>query len=277
MLATACEARACRPGSEAVHSIDAGTSPRRGDRVVVEVRAAEFFEARVLSAAKGRVRVLPQGGGEPLSVAESDLYSLTETRARAAPGVFAICRHAGRWLACRQAGQDKDASAYTTLEGITMRAQPNDVLAASASTELNLRQAFKKAEKRLRFLSEASRAGSPEVPPGFRPATHARVVVRRAGGWYSATIEEVNDHDLTIVLPADGARERVTPGEIVPEPPTSRQPSRGDFVLVRPLSPSEPWQVSRVESTAEREFRVAQPDADERVVGLRDLLPLVPP
>jgi hypothetical protein len=35
--------------------------------------------------------------------------------------------------------------------------------------------------------------------------------------------------------------------------------------------------VSRVVATAEREFRVAQPDADERVVGLRDLLPLVAP
>jgi hypothetical protein len=244
--------------------------------VVVEVRAAEFFEARVLSADKGRVRVLPQRGGEPLSVAASDLYPLA-ARSNAAPGAFAICRHDARWRACRQASPGKDSAAYITLEGISVHPRAGDVLAASPSTELIVRQAFKKAEKRLAFLSEASRAGNPEAPAGFRPTAHARVVVRRAGGWYSATIEEVNDHDLTISLPADGARERVAPGEVVPEPPAPRQPSRGDFVLVRPLSPSEPWQVSRVVASADREFRVAQPDADERLVGLRDLLPLAAP
>jgi hypothetical protein len=241
--------------------------------VVVEVRAAEFFEARVLSTGKDRMRVLPQGGGEPLSVAASDLYPLT-ARSKAAPGAFAICRHDTRWQACRQASPGKDSAAFITLEGISVRARADDVLVASPSTELNLRQAFKKAEKRLSFLSEASRAGNPEAPPGFRPTVHARVVVRRAGGWYSATIEEVNDHDLTISLPADGARERAAPGDVVPEPPAPRQSSRGDFVLVRPLSPSLPWQVSRVVASADREFRVSQPDADERLVGLRDLLPL---
>lgn len=244
--------------------------------MVVEVRAAEFFEARVLSADKGRVRVLPQGGGEPLSVAASDLYPLT-ARSNVAPGAFAICHHDARWQACRQTSSGKDGANFITLEGVNVRASGGDVLAASPSTELNLRQAFKRAEKRLSFLSEASRAGNPEAPPGFRPSVHARVVVRRAGGWYSATIEEVNDHDLTISLPADGARERVAPGEVVPEPPAPRQPSRGDFVLVRPLSPSEPWQVSRVVASAEREFRVAQPDVEERLVGLRDLLPLAGP
>ena len=274
-LAVGCEACACQrsPRSEGTSKADAGAPLlRRGDLVVVEARAAEFFEARVLGIVKDRVRVQPEAGDEPRSVAMSDLYPLGGARSSASPGAFAICRQATRWHACRQEPSKKGT--FTTLDGVTLAPAAADVLAASELTQLNLREAFKKAENRLRFQSEANRAGEPEVPRGFRPLTHARVVARRAGGWYSATVEDVGEREVVIAL-SGGARERVGVGELVPEPPSPRQPSRGDFVLVRPLSPSEPWQVARVAAVTEREFRVAQPNADERVVGLRDVLLLV--
>jgi hypothetical protein len=69
-------------------------------------------------------------------------------------------------------------------------------------------------------------------------------------------------------------REQVPLAELLPEPPQATQPARGDFVLVRPASPAEPWRTLRVLSATDREFRVGGPGSDERVVSLRDLLPL---
>lgn len=225
----------------------------------------------MLGVVKDRVRVQPEDGSDPRSVALSDLYPLAVPDARARPGAFAICRHAMRWHACRQ---EPSKGVFTTLEGVTLTPSAADVIAASDLTQLNLREAFKKAANRLRFLGEASRAGEPEQPRGFRPLAHGRVVVRRAGGWYSATVEDAGERDVVILL-STGARERLSVADLVPEPPSPRQPSRGDFVLARPLSPSEPWQVARVVAVTEREFRVTQPNADERLVNQRDLLLLV--
>lgn len=264
---------ACRPGTKPVpHEPIAAL--KRGDRVVVESRAAEFHEARVLATEREHLRLELLAKRESVSVAVGDVYRLPPPPAKPESNSYAICHVEEAWLGCKVLRSANDALSVLTLSGTTIELEPSALLLPSALTELNLRQAFSRADTRLRFLQEAERAGQPLAPSGFRPQAHSRVIVRRAGAWYSAVAQEV-DHDAVYVTFADSAaRDRVSADEVIPEPPWPNPPARGEFALVRPPAPAEPWPTLRVASVADREFHVAGPLGDERVVTHRDLVPL---
>jgi len=242
--------------------------------VVVEPRAAEFFEGRVLSVNADRFRVEPVGGGEPLSVSRADVYALGVGRAALKPGQLAICKRETGWAACRIESVQSDRLDVSTLDGVSASLPPAAALAPSASTELNLKQAFARSTQRLEFERGAERASVPVSPSGFVPVPRGRVLVRRAGGFYSGVIQELREKSAYVAFAPDGVREQVARSALLPEPPYPAQPTRGDFVLVRPDSPSEPWRTLRVLGTTDREFRVGAPGSDERVVSARDLIPL---
>ncbi len=270
---TLSSAWACRPGAKPSHDAAPVTS-KRGDRVVVEPRAAEFHEARVLAVEHDRLRLELLASRESLSVASSDVYRLPPPPAKLEPNGFAICHHAQEWVGCRLLRRSGPSFSVRTLTGASLELGPAALLAPSALTELNLRQAFVRADRRLQFQQEAERAGPPLAPSSFRPQARQRVVARRSGGWYSAVIQEV-DHDFVYVTFAtSAARERLPLGELIPEPPWPAPPGRGDYVLVRPLAPAEPWPTLRVAGVGDREFHVAGPLGDERVVSHRDVIPL---
>ncbi|HWA75030.1 MAG TPA: hypothetical protein VG937_21975 [Polyangiaceae bacterium] len=265
---------ACRPGGGASSKSKAIHAPVRGDSVVVEPRAAEFFEGRVLSVNGERLRVEPLGGGEPLSVSRADVYPLSGAPSALSPGQFAICRNSATPSGCRVEQVSNDRVHVTLLSQSKLSLAPSSVLSPSASTELNLRQAFARNTARLEFERDAARAALPVSPPGFLPALHARVLVHRAGGWYSGVVHELREKVAYVAFAPDSVREQVPRSELLPEPPYATQPTRGDFVLVRPDSPAEPWRTLRVLGTSERDFRVGAPGNDERVVSIRDLVPL---
>jgi hypothetical protein len=267
---------ACRPGGESRHNSEAPQAPARGDRVVVEPRAAEFFEGRVLSVNAERFRVEPSGGGEPLSVSRADVYALPAERALLKPGQLAICKRESGWAACRIERAQSERLEVLTLDGASASIPVTAALTPSASTELNLKQAFARSTRRLEFERGAERASLPVSPPSFVPSPHGRVLVRRAGGFYSGVIQELRDKTAYVAFAPDGVREQIARSALLPEPPYPTQPARGDFVLVRPASPSDPWRTSRVLGTTDREFRVEAPGSDERVVSVRDLIPLGP-
>jgi hypothetical protein len=268
---------ACRPGGESRPHSQAPSAPARGDRVVVEPRAAEFFEGRVLSVNAERFRVEPVAGGEPLSVSRADVYALAAEREPLKPGQLAICKKGALWVGCRVERAPGDHFEVVTLDGANASVPRASALAPSASTELNLKQAFARSAQRLEFERGAERASVPVSPPSFVPSLHARVLVRRAGGWHSGVIQELHDRTAYVAFAPDGVREQISRTQLMPEPPYPTQPVRGDFVLVRPASPAEPWRTLRVLGATDREFRVGGPGSDERVVSVRDLVPLGAP
>lgn len=265
---------ACRPGGDARPTSESAPAPARGDRVVVEPRAAEFFEGRVLSVNADRFRVELARGGDPVSVSRADVYVLSAARPPLKAGQLAVCKQGELWGGCRIERIEGDRFEITTVDGKAGSSSRAWVLTPSASTELNLKQAFARGAARLEFERGAELAGAPTAPASFMPSLHGRVVVRRAGGWYSGTIQELHERYAYVAFAPDGVREQVPLSELVPEAPHSNQPARGDFVLVRPPSPAEPWRTLRVLAATDREFRVGGPGSEERLVSLRDLLPL---
>ena len=243
---------------------------------MVEPRAAEFFEGRVLSIGKTQLRVEPVGKHEGVLVSASDVYPLKPAARSVKAGQFAICHIAGDWTGCRieevQAGEVQVRS----LRGEGARLQNADVVVASPATELNLRRAFGRLSSRAEFEKAASRASRPVAPAGYRVTPRSRVVALRASGWYSGVVADVHDDGAHVVFAPDHVSEQIPLSDLVPEPPASTTPGRGDFALVRPPSPAEAWQVMRVVGPEDRSLKVVGADSLPRLVPARDVLPLGP-
>ncbi|MFZ5897477.1 MAG: hypothetical protein ACOY0T_40880 [Myxococcota bacterium] len=267
---------ACRSAGGDAPTAASTPALSRGDHVVVEPRAAEFFEGRVLSIGKNQLRVEPVGKHEGISVSVSDVYSLKTNATAPKPGQYAICRIGERWLGCRIEHARADGVEVRSLGGEIVSIREGAVLAASPATELNLRRAFSKLTSSAAFAAAAANAGRPLAPAGFRLVAKARVVARRGAGWFSGVISEVHDDSAHVMFAPDNIREQIAQADIVPEPPASVAPGRGDFALVRPVSPAEPWQTMRVVGPEERDYKVVGADAVPRVVPARDVLPLAP-
>jgi hypothetical protein len=245
--------------------------------VVVEARAGDFFEGRVLSVNESRLRVEPVQGGDPVSVTVADVYRLpAPTIAAPHREQLLVCRVENAWIGCRVEAIEGERLRVSTLAGTSATLPTNAALVPTALTELNLRQRFARAAERQRFREGARAAGRPVAPPAFRVLPRARVIAERAGAWYGGVIQELEDSDAYVRFDGTGLAERVPNERIVPEPPYPAAPSRGDFALVRPLSPLSPWSPVRVVAVNAQDFKIADENGDERVVIARDLLPLVP-
>jgi hypothetical protein len=249
----------------------------RGDRVVVEPEGGEFFEGRVLGVSPERLRIERGRNGEALTVMPGDVYRLPATLARGETGRLAICGIEAAWIGCRieSVGPAPDVT-VTTLDDRVLAVPRSSVLAPSSVTELNLKQRFERREARARFLDDAARAGEPLAPPSFRAQPHARVVANREGQWWSATVlqTDVDDDEVTLRYQCDGLEQTVQSRAVVPEPVQSSAPARGAFVLIRPISPSEPWKRMRVVGSVDAEAKVVDQDGAERSVAFRDVIAL---
>jgi hypothetical protein len=264
----------CKASPEGPAPSTTARSIQRGDRVMVEPRAAEFFEGTVLAATAGQLRVAPSDGQEPLRVALADAYRLPAQNVSARVGQLAVCRIEGRWLGCRVASVAAPALQVRTSDGVTHAMKHDALLLPSPLTELNLERHFARAAERSAFFAAAEAAGEPLAPVGFRSLPKARVIVRRRGAWESAVVSEVGKKDIYVTFTSDGLKESATSDLIIPEPPYPAPPRRGHFALVRPTSPSEAWQRVQVTASTEGAFKVRDAEGAVRVVGERDLVPL---
>jgi len=246
----------------------------RGDRVVVELRAAEFFEGRVLSISRGLLRVERDDGSEPVSVSSSDVYRLPPPPISPDRDRLLVCRVDARWVGCKAERSEGGAIRVRTAAGQSVRIPPDAALQPSPLTELNLKRHFERAAERARFAAAAARAGEPERPIGFRILPRARVVARRKAGWYSGTVHEIDDAGAYIAFDGQASLEHVSSVMIVPEPPHLGTPERGEFALLRPSSPVEPWLPVRIVGVLAPDLKVVAENGDERTVPQRDLLPL---
>jgi hypothetical protein len=250
----------------------------RGDFVVVEPEAARFFEARVLSVEGQRLRVQRVEGGDTAMVATADVYRLPPTRHPFKPGDFAVCRaRETRWVGCRVDSATSTSVVALEAEGTRLEVDAARVLLPNSVTELNLRRQFERADRRSRFQREIAQAGTPHAPSSWRPSPRDRVVVRDETGWYSATVQEVDDDGIAVQWHVDQRVTKVARGSIVPEPSDSQVLKSGQFALLRPEGPAQPWRPVRIESTRGGALSVIDLNSQRRGAAPRDLIPLVTP
>ncbi len=268
-------APSCRrePAPAPVASSRAGV--QRGDSVVFEVMAAEFREGRVLESDSGRLRIEPAEGGDSLWTASSDVYAF-EGSAAPRPGDFAICRSGSReWTSCRIRASEGARFEVELADARRLSLGREGVLAARPVTVLNIKRHFTRVAERRAFNESFSRAGEPRRPAGWVPGPHARVMARLEGEWYQAKIHEYDDEAPRVRLPLDARVTELRLRDLAPDLPYDTSAvKRGDFVLIRPSGPAEPFRAAEVRSLGDKEFRVADGDGNVRTVSARDVVPL---
>jgi hypothetical protein len=248
----------------------------RGDRVVVEATAAEFFEGRVLAIDDAGVRVQSADEGEPKRVALGDVYRLPSPSTPFAAGETAICNASPkRWSACLIDGVHGAEIVARTSDGQRLTLVSEQLLVPTALTALNVRRRFERADRMQRFLARVTKAGEPRAPAGWQATGGARVVALRGSTWLSARVREIADEGIYVEWLADQRVTTVDRKNVVPEPPYRRPLGRGDIALLRPDAPSQPWRPVHIVA-GRGDLTVEHADGERESAGARDLLPLGP-
>jgi hypothetical protein len=245
---------------------------------VVEQTAAHFFEGRVLSAEIGRLRVQAADGTDSLSVAASDVYRLPPGIHPFLPGALAICGTPAAWLPCRVLRCAGTAVSATTASGEELELPIERVLTPSALTELNLKRYFARSEATLEFSRSAVHAGEPRQEPGWHPALRERLLAKVGPDWFTAYVRELGDESAVVTLSVAQRVTTVPFAALAAEPPSSfaNDLHRGDFVLVRPDSPSEPWARRMVRAASPLELKLSDAAGGVKTASPRDVVPLRP-
>jgi hypothetical protein len=269
---------ACRKQDDPRQSMRAGANFERGDVVIVERTAAEFFEGRVLSIASTGLKIQTTDEGEPLVVAPSDAYRLQGTPRESAPGAPAICNdRPTHWAACRIAAKDGPNVVALLSSGAEVSIPSNRALQPSAVTALNVKKLFEIGESKRRFDEAAAGAGHPQRPSGWIPEVREPVIARRGPNWFSAHVASMlEDGGVRVLFEGTDRAESLPASHVVPMPPYTRSFSRGDFALTRPRSATEPWARVRVEAIGPEEAVVVGDDGERRRYEARQLVPVVP-
>jgi hypothetical protein len=252
----------------------------RGDRVVVEQAAAEFFEGRVLAVAANHLRIQAAGGNDSLSVAASDVYRLPPAPdARGLlPRALAICNFDDAWLPCRVQKVNDTTLSVTSATGEAFDLNLERVLTPTLLTELNLRSYFVRNEAVLAFSRSARRAGDPRPEPGWHPSLRERVLVKLGSDWFTGYVHDLGDDRAGMMLDAGQRSVTVPLSALAAEPPSSvpSELRHGDFVLVRPETSSEPWARWEVHAVNGPEIELIDATGRLKAATVRDLLLLRP-
>lgn len=249
--------------------------PKRGDHIVIEQTAAEFFEARVLAAHGETLEVQTTEGGDFRRVQTSDAYRLPPPPHAFRTGDLAICSaRAGHWEPCRIEAVKGSRIDAVDGKGGHLQLAPSAVLAPTALTRLDLQRYFELARRHQAFAHAAAAAGRPRAPKGWRPEPHEQVLARHDSRWYSATIHEVDDDVLRVRWRADSRISELPYDAVVPAPPYNHEIHRGEFVLARPTSLAVPWQPVEVIAVGPDSVQVSNIDGDHRSLRPTDVVPL---
>jgi hypothetical protein len=272
VLAGACTKR------EAAPNPDQSPALARGDQVVVEQTAAHFFEGRVLAAGAGRLRVQAADGSDSLSVAASDVYRLPPSPRELVPGALAICGRTDAWVPCRLGRATAPSVSATTATGEAFELPRERVLVPSALTELNLKRYFARSLAELDFSRSASNAGEPRQEPNWHPAKHERLLAKVGGDWFTAYVRELGDDSVVVTLSVAQRVATVPSSALAPEPPSTfaNDLHRGDFVMVRPDTPSEPWARRLVRAASATELKLSDAAGAVKTASPREVVPLGP-
>jgi len=263
---------------------DAADSPARpevyvrGDRVVAEQSAAQFFEGRVLSVQEDRLRLQAIGGSDSLNVVASDVYRLPPAMHELTLNMLAICSRGEAWLPCRLSRISGSALQARSASGEVFDLPRDHLLVPSALTELNLKRYFARSEAEQAFVRAAQRAGEPRSEPGWRPALRERLLVKVGAEWFTGYVREIDSDTAQVALSSPQRGAAVPLSALNAEPPSSfvSELRRGDFVLFRPETPSEPWRRMQVRALNDAELKLADAAGTSRSATVREVVPLRP-
>jgi len=261
---------------EAAPTLEPLPAVTRGDLVVVEATAAHFFEGRVLAAEGGRLRIQAADGADSVSVALSDVYRLPPPLYEPRAGAFAVCERENTWLPCRIERAAPPAFTAVDATGASFQVDASHLLSPSPLTELNLKRYFAKHEAGLEFKRNAASAGNPKLSPGWRPAKHERLLAKFGGDWLTAYVQELEQDGVSVTRAGSRTPMTLPLSSLAPEPPSSFASDlhRGDFVLVRPESPSDPWSPRIVRSINGDELKIADATGTVKTTSPREVVPL---
>ncbi len=250
----------------------------RGDRVVAEQSAAQFFEGRVLSAQGDRLRLQAIGGNDSLNVVASDVYRLPPATHELTANMLAICGRGEVWLPCRLAKISGSALQARSVSGEVFDLTRDHVLAPSALTELNLKRYFARSEAEQAFAHAAERAGDPRPEPGWRPALRERLLVKVGADWFTGYVREIDGDTAQVTLSSPQRSATVPLSALSAEPPSSfvSELRRGDFVLFRPETPSQPWARMQVRALNDAELKLGDASGTLKSATVREVVPLRP-
>lgn len=245
---------------------------------MVEGAGAEFFEGRVLAADGDRLRVQAAGGNDAANVLASDVYRLPPTARELTPNQLAICGRDAEWLPCRVTSVTGAVVHATDAQGIVFELGRERVLGPSALTELNLKRYFSRSEAELAFKRSAALAGEPRPEPNWHPTLHERLLVKRGAEWFTGYVRELVDDGAEVTLSASPRSVVVPFGALAAEPPSSfvSELRHGDFVLVRPDAPSDPWPRWQVRAVDAAEIKLVDGGGGKRSASAREVVPLRP-
>ena len=250
----------------------------RGDRVVAEQSAAQFFEGRVLSVQGERLRLQAIGGNDSLNVVASDVYPLPAAPHDLTPNMLAICGRGEAWLPCRLMQVTGSTLAARTATGESFDLTRDRVLVPSALTELNLKRHFARSEAEQAFAQAAAHAGEPRPEPGWRPALRERLLVKVGTDWFTGYVREIEDDRAQVTLSSAQRSATVPLSALSAEPPSSfvSEVRRGDFVLFRPDTSSLPWSRMQVRALNGVELKLADASGTLKSATVREVVPLRP-
>src|SRR5512145_1586716 len=221
----------CRRGESEVRDVQP-EAWRRGDRVVVESRAGEFYEAQVVGV-DGDVLYLQGLKDRASAVASaSEVYRLPPPASSIGRDQLVVCAPEGRWLPCRSAGLVAASAsaplhqdvAVVDIEGRERRIPRHRVIVPSELTMLNLERRFAAIRQREEFNTDAARAGGPLIARKWNPAPRERVIARRPEGWFTASIRELEKERVHVQWEADGRITEISHAEIAPVGPYPEDP-----------------------------------------------------
>lgn len=250
----------------------------RGDRVVVEQAAAEFFEGRVLAVQGDQLRVQAMGGNDSLKIVAGDVYRLPPQPRELRPNALVICEPAEAWLPCRVQRLMGESVTLSVATGESFELPRARVLLPSALTELNLKRYFARKEGELSFARNAQLAGNPRLEAGWHPSLHERLLVKLGTEWFTGYVRELGDETALVALSA-GQRSATVPfSALSPEPPSTliSELRHGDFVLLRPATASEPWARWQVRAVDGAEIKLLDAGGAQRSASVRDIVLLRP-
>lgn len=250
----------------------------RGDVVVVESAAAEFFQGRVLSVSGETLKVQSAEEGEPVVVSRSDAYRVAMPAASSISPGEAVCNDApNKWHGCLVVKVDGGSSIVRLASGAVVRLERARVLSPTAVTALNVRRLFERLDASRQFADSARRAGEPESPRGWTPERREPVLARRGDDWFSAHVESLqSDGGVVVRWEGEEHPEAVTGSSVVPIPPFARTFAKGEFVLIAPPSKGERWRRVRIEAVGADEAIVVDDTAERIRISVRELVPLSP-
>jgi len=251
----------------------------RGDRVVAEQSAAQFFEARVLSVDGDRLRLQALGGNDSLNAVAGDVYRLPPAPRELTVNMLAICGRGEAWLPCRLTKISAGTLQAHSASGEQFELPRDRVLVPSAFTELNLKRYFARSESEQAFAQAAARAGEPRLEPGWHPSLRERLVVKLGAQWFTGYVQALDGDTADVSLFSASQRAATVPvSALSAEPPSSfvNELRRGDFVLLRPESPAQPWPRMQVRALNDSELKLADAAGTLKSATVRDIIPLRP-